>query len=689
MPSSGDRFPEPTLEALELPALLDDVARCCATAAGGRLVRALRPGGPAVEVYARHARGAEALVARQAGHPPGLGGVVDAEALLEQGAHRVLEGEELAGLIATLDRLGELRRWSAAHPECPALARWIGEAPPLTPLAATLRAAIDPRGKVRDEADPALPRLRADIQRLGKERGRRLEEIASHLHQRGVLRQSQPVVRGDRMLLAVRSGHAGRASGVVHDRSQSGDTLYVEPSEVLELSNRLVEARARERRVVEQVLRNCTRAVLADKLPLRDTAARLAELDLGLAAAAWAEEREAVYPALDGDALRLSEARHPLLVAQLGARRVVPLALELGGAHDLLVVTGPNTGGKTMVLCTVGLLAALAGCGLPVTAAPDSVLPLLPGLDADIGDPQSREDSLSTFSGHLQRILRILRTAVPGTLVLLDELGTGTDPEEGAALGQALLEALLERGAWVVANTHLGALKLFSLDLPRAENASMEFDPASLEPRFRLLVGVPGASHAVEVAERLGMPEDVLVRARALATRDDRTEQLLADVGRVRREAEQLREQAGVQARLSQERVRELEARERSSRLRQELRESEAEGQYQEQVRRVGRILDEQGAALLGRLHGTDRERAAALVEALRGSLDASGLQRRWQEFVRGLKKGDSVWVPQLREKLPVLKVDRKRERVKLRHGAIEMELPLREITWAAPEGGA
>ncbi len=686
---SADAFPETTLVSLELPTLLAELAGHCTTAGGARALRALRPGGGDEQVAARRLRGVEALAAVQAEQAPGLGGCADLPHVLEDAGKRILEGPELSLVIGSLDRLIELRRWADSRPAYPSLRQWIHEAPTLTPLAAELRKSIDPRGQIRDEADPALPRLRQLIQQIGKERGRRIDEIAQRLHQRGVLRQPQPVARGDRLLLAVRSGHAGRTSGAVHDRSQSGDTLYVEPTAVLELSNRLVEARSRERSVVEQVLRRCTRAVLAEAEALRATADRLDGVDIALAAAHWAIERRAHYAETDAAGLRLVEARHPLLVAQMGHAQVVPVDLELGEDHDLMVVTGPNTGGKTMVLCTVGLLTALANCGLPLTAAAGSCVPLLAGLDADIGDPQSREDSLSTFSGHLARILRILGNAGPGRLVLLDELGTGTDPEEGAALGQAVLEELLARGAWVIANTHLGALKLFSLDRPRAENASMEFDPESLEPRFRLLFGVPGASHAVEVAERLGLPENILVRARELATRDDRTEQLLADVGRVRREAERLRERAGAQDRASQERVRELEAQERSSRIRRGLREKEAEQAYLQQMRTLGKVLDDAGEALIARLRGTDKERATLLITELRHRLGSHALQERWNEFIRKLKKGDHVWVPELRERLQVLKVDRKRERVKLRHGAMEMELPLREITWAAPEGGA
>jgi len=383
--------------------------------------------------------------------------------------------------------------------------------------------------------------------------------------------------------------------------------------------------------------------------------------------------------------LELHAARHPLLLRAHGRAAVVPLALELGGEADLLVVTGPNTGGKTVALKTVGLLAVLARSGLPVSAGEGSRFPFFSGVDADIGDPQSIQSSLSTFSGHLERTLRILRSAAPGSLVLLDELGTGTDPEEGAALGQALLEELLRRGAMVLASTHLGVLKLFSLQVKRAENASMEFDAASLQPLFRLLVGVPGASHALEVAERLGLPAAVLERARELAGRGGGAEKLLAQVSAVRREAELLRERSRENEQATR-RVREqAQAQEASAREIRRLREGEAEMVFRGLQARIERVLEQRAGPLLVRLRGADRDQAESLVAELRTSLAASDLGRRWQAFLKGLHKGDLVWVPRLRERLKILKVDRRRECVRVRAGNLDIQLPFREITWVEP----
>lgn len=679
-----------TLEALECDEVLAWIAESASTVGGKRAVLELLEETDPAAGAERRPRGVEALSAARAEETPSLARCSDVIGLAGAARNRVLDGLELIGVAETVERIAELRRWAERHPQYPELGAVILEAPFLDPLRERIRTAIDARGKVHDEADPALPVVRREIRKLDKKRGQRLEDIAEGMFQKGMLRQRQPVKRGERLLLAVRATQVNRQGGVIHDRSQSGDTLFVEPTAILELSNRIAEAQFRERRIVDQVLRNLCVDVLRAEPELGQVQHSLSRVDLALASAAWALEVAADF-ATEVEAergLRLFEARHPLLVRQMGSEAVVPLNLQLGNPFDLLVVTGPNTGGKTLVLKTVGLLAWLANRGLPIPAAQGSEMPGFRAVLADIGDAQSLESSLSTFSGHLQRTQRILREAGPGVLVLLDELGTGTDPEEGAALGQAVLESLQDRGAWTLASTHLGSLKIFSLDRPRAENASMEFDPLSLAPKYRLLVGVPGASHAVEVAERLGLEEELLERARQLVMRGDGTEQLLADVGRVRREAEILREAAGEEELRVHERSRQLASEEAASKERQRLREGEAEQYFQEHARRLQQLFVRMDQDLAARLGTKERDQLQALLKEGSGLVDGDPLNARWQEFLRGLKKRDMVYVPKLQERVAIVKVDRKRERVTVRHGAMEVVLPFRELTWVAPPPG-
>ncbi|MDP7061831.1 MAG: hypothetical protein QF489_02715 [Planctomycetota bacterium] len=679
-----------TLEALECEQVLLWMADKAVTSGGRALFSSLSSEQGSDGIAARRQRGVEALQAQQMEKSPSLARCTDLRALTTSARNRVLEGMELIAVAETLERVAELHRWAGDHPQFKALGETIGAASHMPELISLIRNAIDARGNIKDEAHPGLPKARSLIRKLEKQRSEKLDQIAEGMFAKGMLRQRQPVARGERLLLAVRAMQSSRRAGVVHDRSQSGDTLFVEPNAILELSNRVTEARFAERRLVEQVLRELSIAVLRAEPRLQEAQDRLAELDLAVAAGLWAAEVDGTYASAvpQQRGLRLVEARHPLLLRTMAPGDVVPLTMQLGTGFDLLVVTGPNTGGKTLVLKTVGLSTWLANRGLPIAAAEGCEIPDFSAVLADVGDAQSLQSSLSTFSGHLTRIRRILAAANSGALVLLDELGTGTDPEEGAALGQAVLEQLLESGAWTIANTHLGQLKLFSLDVARAENASMEFDPLTLAPRFRLLIGVPGASHAVEVAERLGLEEQILERARQLSSRGTGTEQLLADVGRVRREAEMLRETASSEELKIQQRSRKLATEEAKSDERRRLREAEAEEQYRQHYRDILELIEADGESLRGGLPAAERKDVDAFLVRLRNLLDSDSLNQRWGTFVKGLKKGDRVYVPRFRERLLVIRVERKRERVKVRHGSMEVELPFRELTWVEPPPG-
>ena len=640
------------------------------------------------ELRARRARKTETLSAVLAADAPVIGRCGDLTGLGQTAARRVLEGLELAELAESLARLAELHIWTGRRSSLQALATTIGGAPSLAELHELLRRTVDPRGEVRDEADPALAEIRVALRELERQRQAELDQVAERWRSQGLLQNPRPVRRGGRPVLAVRATHQGRARGVVHDHSKTGDTVYVEPDSVLALSNRVAVAESRERQTVHRILSERSREVARRRQDLAEADRRLGQFDAAFAAAVWCQQVGGCWPEMPADAIELREARHPLLLRQMDASQVVPLSLTLGGEFDLLVVTGPNTGGKTVVLKTIGLLAALACAGLPVTAAEGSAFPELPGIDADIGDQQSLETSLSTFSGHLARILRILRDGPPGGLVLLDELGTGTDPEEGSALGQAVLNALLRRSSRVLASTHLGALKLFSVEVAGAENASMEFDPETLAPSFRLLVGVPGASHALEVAERLGLPAELLADARSRTRQGSGAEALLAEVAHVRRHAEQIRERARDAEDEARRRLQDAVEEEDASRWRAELRLKEAEMAFRDLRSEIERALEADGGSLRGRLPGTAKTGFDQLMERIRQLLDECEPGRRWDAFLHSLKKGQVVYVPRYRERLRVIKVMARKKRLKLGHGNLEIEVPFHEISWVEPPPG-
>jgi DNA mismatch repair protein MutS2 len=366
---------------------------------------------------------------------------------------------------------------------------------------------------------------------------------------KGALADPNPRRRGGRAVLSVRAGSASKVPGIVHDRSNTGETVFVEPREVVQPGNRLAEVAAEERREIERVLLELTRAVLAERPRIAESCARLERLELAFVGAAFAAETGGRVPRI-GEDLLLRSARHPLLTLRLsrpngGGPRVVPNDMALGGgAARLLVVSGPNTGGKTLALKMAGASALLVRCGVPVPCAEGSTVPLYDGIVADIGDEQEIRQSLSTFSSHLLRVKDGLRARRAGRSCS-STTRAGTDPDEGAALSEAVLELLLERGTPTLATTHIGKLKEFAFRHPRAENACVEFDPETLAPRYRILVGTPGESGALVVARRLGIPEAVVRRAEErLERRDEEFANLLAEVRTARVHAERVRSEA-------------------------------------------------------------------------------------------------------------------------------------------------
>ena len=468
--------------------------------------------------------------------------------LLAGDARDALEPEAFAIVADWLDA-GERTRAAWADEKVrerfPVLAADVASVPDLSAVRARIAATLDADGRVRDDASPALAKARRGVADGERSLHRQLEKwAAAHGPESYVTRA------GDRFVALVPAASFSRKQGIVHDTSNTGLSLFVEPLEACEANNRLLELRATAFEEERRILRELAAAVRAAAPALEALERTLAVLDAVRACASWATELggEALTPG--GDRLKLVRARHPLLAMQ--AQRpgdasaqqeseprerdpkhsVVPLDLELGPEGRLLLVSGPNMGGKTVLLKTVGLAVALAHAGLPVLAAEGSAIPEMDELRADLGDEQSVDRGLSTFAAHLLALKAMAEAAGPRTLLLADELGAGTDPEEGAALGRALLEHVAKQGAWGVMTTHLGSLKRVASDVPGIVNGSLEFDLETLTSRYRFRRGVPGASHALDVAGRLGFPPALLERARTLAPEETRAlERLLAEVG--------------------------------------------------------------------------------------------------------------------------------------------------------------
>lgn len=612
-----------TLAALELPALTALVAELTATDLGRERAVALAPLTDGAALAASRRRYEDA--ARLTGErrlvpgfelPPG-----ELVARLA-GGHPEPTGADLVGLAAVIRATTEAaERIVAADPPAAALAELVDELPDLTWLSRDVAARLDRRGDVREDASPLLATLRRRIRGardlIYRQLGDYVAENREHLSEETV------PMRGGRLVLMLQSGARGRVPGLVHGRSGTGRSVYFEPLGVVESNNDLQQAvedeEAERRRIFRELLEAAVGALPAIRVHLE----LLAGLDLLQAAHRFAELADARLPEPAGrHRLVLVAARHPLLDPRLAELRraalgrpghtgeVVPLDLEFDPDSRVLVVTGPNAGGKTVALKTVGLLALAAQCGLPVPAAAGTRIPRFEALVATVGDEQDLMTDRSTFSGRLVRLDEAWRAAGPDSLLLLDELGSGTDPEEGSALGVALLEGLLDRGALAVVTTHLAQLAAAAVEAPGARCAAMEFETGGGRPTFRLLPGPPGGSEALALARRLGLPAAWLDRAEELLGTEHRDlRRLLAEVERVRRE-------------LAAEHDRAARAAAESERLRGEL-EADREA-LEEERRTVGKKL----AAELEAFRRQTRERLGEQVESIR------------QELERGRRKG-------------------------------------------------
>ena len=531
------------LAALELPAITARLVTASSTELGAERAAALLPATELDAVVARQALTAEAIALLDAAQEPSLAGIADVrEAAARAERDGILAPAELRA-IATAIRVGLAAR--SIVKEQRALApllhdRLASIEPTLAPVAVEIDRCIEEDGSdVRDTASPLLRRLRREV-RNGSARVREeLARVARSSDVQEALQEQFLAERGGRPVLAVRASSRSKVPGIVHDASSTGQTLFVEPFAVVELNNRLAEAAAEAREEAERILRELSAAVAAHAGALVVLVETTADVDVVLASAVlsrgWAGAEVTV-----ADDVRLLGARHPLL----DRARAVPIDLDLGPLRAV-VISGPNTGGKTVALKTLGLAALLHQCGLRPPAATVS-LPVFDRVLADIGDRQSIEMSLSTFSGHLRTLVEILELATGRSLVLLDEVAAGTDPEEGSALAQALVARLARQARLTVVTTHYPELKEWASASDHVTNAATSFDPETGEPQYRVDLGRPGTSHALRIAERLGLDADVVADARSrVAPERLHTAELLAEAQAAERAAVELREKVG------------------------------------------------------------------------------------------------------------------------------------------------
>ena len=584
-------------EVLEFDKLRELLRLRTTCAPGRRAVDALEPGTNRAELESAFALIREAGEWLRASHELGFGALADPQGWLEriEGPGAVLEPGELLDAASLLETASwvrqQFREEAAKFPLLAARASSVGD---FREAHAAIRRCLLPNGELSDDASAALKRIRASITQTRESIQKTLKQILRARNTEAG--EDYVTVRNDRFVIPVRSEHRRSVHGVVHGSSATGQTVFMEPFETVEANNQLVQLAADEAEEIARILRELTERLQAVRGPLQSAAATIAELDSVFARARFARDFDAATPEFSTtDELRLEGARHPVLEDKLKKenRAIVPMTLSLGGQERVLVISGPNTGGKTVALKTVGMAALAAQSEIPV-AAQRAVLPMFDRVLVDIGDEQSIAADLSTFSAHMLNLKSMLEAATPQSLVLVDEMGTGTAPEEGAALAVALLDEFRAKNCFVLATTHHDRLKTYASTAPGVVNAAVEFDGVNLRPTYRLMVGVPGGSSGIAIAQRLGIAIQIIERARELLTPEWReAADLIAYLHRSRDELDRLRQQMTAERHTLEEERKEL----RTEWVeRQQKRIKELEAQFAEMQKRfdenVARVVE-------------------------------------------------------------------------------------------------
>lgn len=566
---------EKTLHTLEFNKVLEKLSSYAAFSASADLARSLHPSSQLQEAKSRQAFTSEARHLLSLESDITVGGSRDIRPLVNRAAqHGMLEPTELLSIRYTLAAARDLSRTLIEQTETlPILAQLGEELPPPPGIIEAISRVVSERGDVLDNASPKLSSIRSEIKVAHERLLSKLNHIITDSNKSKFLQEAIITQRNGRYVIPLRAEFKGRINAIIHDQSASGATLFIEPLATVELNNRWHELQLAERDEIRRILLELSDLIGAEVIQIRQIVATLAHFDLGLMMAKYAEDLDASEPILvefaekseehPGSTIALKHARHPLL----DPKTVVPIDIELDQNTFGVVITGPNTGGKTVSLKTVGLLALMAQSGLHIPVQSGSRLSVFNDIYADIGDEQSIEQSLSTFSGHITNITRILKHANSRSLVLLDELGSGTDPQEGSALARALLSFLVRQQITCLIATHYPELKAFAHNTAGLINASMEFDLHTLRPTYNLMIGLPGRSNALAISERLGLPKEIIEEARGMVDPTElKAEDLLNEIHRQnritrkeRRKAEMSRSEARRMERQLRERLEQIE----------------------------------------------------------------------------------------------------------------------------------
>ena len=601
---------------------------------------------------------------------PPMGGIYDIRPLLKKaGKGATLDLGEMQEIMSTLYAMRNVKYFFRdLEIEAPILKEWAHSLEILGQLERDLNNTIDEHGNMRENASVELSRIRRELKSSQVRIKDKVQQILHNANYQRMFQDAIVTVRDDRYVIPVKAEYKAHFPGLIHDQSASGSTLFIEPMAVVELNNDIKQLALAEEQEIRRILRQLSAAISKERETLAYNIAILADIDFAFAKARLAQDMDAVLPKLNNEGRTvLKKARHPLIAKD----KVVPTTIVIGEAYRMLLITGPNTGGKTVIMKTLGLMVLMAqsGCYLPVE--PDSEIAVYQNIYADIGDEQSIEQSLSTFSAHMTHIVRILAKVEREDLLLLDELGAGTDPEEGAALAMSILERLLKIQATTVATTHYSELKTFAYTTDGIENACVEFDVETLRPTYKLLIGIPGASNAFAISKRLGLSDALILRAKQLVKADHaQFEHVINQL-----ENEKLMYEArNADIAERQQRVHQLEA--KLAKAKEELSQKKGD---------IIRKAKDKSAAMIRQ---TKRE-SEAVISALKEQFDDQGIKKRQQAIqearaklndafakarpgimaqngigqridLRKIAIGDTVYVKKLDQKGTILSIDGK-----------------------------
>ena len=532
------------LAVLEYDKIINMLRDCAGSEMAKARIAMFRPSSDPYKIKERLAETTEAVAVITAKGALPVGQLYD----IENALHFARKGgsltmKQLLQVLYNMKVTGEIVSFLRSDlPELPILDGMREVLVPFPRLADRIDRCILSEDEMADSASPELKDIRRSIVRQNEAIRNRLNQILNNRDNQTYLQDSLVTMRGGRYVVPLKAEHRARMPGIVHDQSASGATIFVEPQVIVDLNNELRELELAERAEIDRILAELSSNVAEHFHELMNNQKLLIALDVMFAKGKLSCQMQAEAPQMNTDGvLDLKQAKHPLL----DRKKAVPINVAVGRDYRTLVITGPNTGGKTVTLKTIGLLALMAQSGLHIPAASTSLMPIFRNIFADIGDEQSIEQSLSTFSSHMRNTVELVEKARKDTLVLLDELGAGTDPTEGAALAIAILERLSSQGAMTVATTHYNELKKYALSTPGVENASMEFNVETLSPTYRLFIGVPGKSNAFEISRKLGLPEGIIDRAGQLLERGDIAfEDVLSAIEKDKQKAEAERDEA-------------------------------------------------------------------------------------------------------------------------------------------------